>query len=327
MRILYRITEAVVKGEDLLMGQALELVLAVCAPLPYSMLVHALLSRRRDTLKRSRRSLATISPPLVTELELESGFTEGEWDQLIQDIRSIRPEVFQLMDPLVREDRLTTRWLQETIMEATPLSSKDDPRQEQTEKRGVIARTTLFEWEQRGFLSYERHNRPNPHQSAALVIGRKLDSVRKNHWLPTEALDEQTQALLSSISQGAYTGTWVIVGWQQSPSSKRMAPHPVLLPLHRVEKTSLIASAWQGVVWDHPHWRLVNTLGAVNWAGRIQEGREASWEMTTTDLTQWISEAEAFVTPRMEEVATDVFHELDDIVLHRVGYDLLSLYG
>jgi hypothetical protein len=310
------------------MGRALESVLSMCVPLPYSMLAHALLSRRRDRLKRSRRSPTSISPPLVTELEQKSGFTEEEWDQLIRDIRRIRPEVFLCMDPLVRTDRLTTRWLQETILEATPIHAKGE--QERSDQRRGIPRTTLSEWEQRGFLSYTRHNRPNPHQSAALVIGRRLDTMRKNHWLPTEAIDEQTLRLLSPLGPERHAGKWVMVGWQQRPPNKLGAPPleplPVLLPPSQgVEKTALIASAWQGVAWDHQSWRLINTLGAVNWAGRIQS--EEPWEMTIADLTRWVSETNAFVTPHMEERARDVFRELNDIVLHRMGYDLLSRHS
>ncbi len=312
------------------MGRDLEMMLAACAPLPYSILAHALLSRRRDRFRQSHRSPSTITPPLVSALEQETGFTQEEWNQLLQDIRTIRPAVFAEMDPLVRTNQLTTTWLREALSQATPGRTAESP------KRTGIAPGTLAEWEERGFLSTVEYNRPQPQQAATLVIARRIDTRRLRNWLPAKAIDDKTKAALSSIGQQPLSKGWAIVGWRQDPPSEkgapRPAPQPVVLasgpdPLSTPapsENATLLASAWSGVQWSQgQRWKIVNTLGVVSWAGGDQE----QWDVRVDDLVRWIGATEAFVVPHMRERAPDVFQELADIVLNRVGHDLLSRHS
>lgn len=299
----------------------LDLLLPAFAPLPPSVLLHILLNRRRASLSISHHSPSTITPPLATPLERETGFTLQEWDLLERDIRAIRQEVFALMDPVVRQDELTNAWLEQALFAATP-RRHGAPRR----RSDRVARSTLREWQNRGFITIARRNHPDPHQSAALLIARKADTERVSKWLPGAAVPDADRQTAPIDLAPRRPPSPPLVCWQQEPPPVKGGPPPEptpcpLPPPAGLEKANLLASAWPGVVWNvGESWRRVNSLGAVRWAGVTGAG----WDITQEDLGRWMKESEAFVVPHIE-MAPDMLQKLADLVLIRVGWDLLSV--
>jgi hypothetical protein len=58
--------------------------------------------------------------------------------------------------------------------------------------------------------------------------------------------------------------------------------------------------------------------------GRWYGANEGGWDVTVEDLVGWMGESERLTVPHMETEAPDVFQELADIVLNRLGFTLLS---
>lgn len=316
------------------MGRALDLLLPAFAPVPYEILVQVLTNRRRDTiLRKSKRAPTTVKIQPTNLLEEESGFTQQEWDTLLRDIRPLRQAVFEDMDPLVRQGRLTTAWLSEKLLEATPA------RVEREKKlRTAVSRSTLSGWEERGLVEFGGRNSPDPDVAAALRIARLLEKKRLRNWLPStmartvdRALDAQAlaaggeaQEMLSEAVQSVSAETWLLC-WRQDPPPRPGVPppeprtSPIPLP-PGLAKATLLVSPWQGLLW-RPNWRRrVNSLGVGRWYGAFEGG----WDVTVEDLRRWMGETERLTVPHMETEAPDVFQELADIILNRLGYSLLS---
>src|SRR5206468_456583 len=94
-------------------------------------------------------------------------------------------------------------------------------------------------------------------------------------------------------------------------------PCPIPLP-PGLAKAAVLVSPWQGLLW-RPNWRRrINSLGVARWYGAT-EGR---WDVTVEDLVGWMGESERLTVPHMETEAPDVFQELADIVLNRLGFTL-----
>lgn len=316
------------------MGRALDLLLPAFAPVPFEILVQVLTNRRRDTLlNKSKRAPTTIKIVPTNQLEEETGFTQTEWDSLLHDIRPLRQAVFEDMDPLVRGGKLTTAWLSAKLLEATPA------RNDQEKPRSAVSRSTLSGWEERGLVEFGARNSPDPDVAAALCIARLLEKKRLRNWLPStmartvdRALDAhalvaggEAQEILSEVVQSVTTDTWLLC-WRQDPPPGPGAPppepqtSPIPLPPGLANAT-LLVSPWQGLLW-RPAWRRrINSLGVGRWYGVVEGG----WDVTTEDMRLWMMrETERLTVPNMASEAPDVFQELADIILNRLGYSLLS---
>jgi hypothetical protein len=158
----------------------LELILPYFAPLPGPVVLHLLLGRRR------RRKAPP--PPLVSEFERETGYGQTEWDRLLKEVRTVRQDVYLRLDPLVREDALTTTWLLQALAQATPQPIDKDSGEEEG-----INQSTLKEWIDRGLISYLKRNRPNMQHAAVLLIARMIDQ-RIWRWLPSTLTPEEAYA-------------------------------------------------------------------------------------------------------------------------------------
>lgn len=326
------------------MGSALDLLLPAFAPVPYEILVQVLINRRRDTiLRKSKRHPKTVTIQPTNVLEAETGFMQEEWDTLLHDIIPLRQSVFEAMDPLVRQGRLTTAWLRERLLAATPTrvaaGEQAVPAGDEHEKRrGGVSRSTLAGWEGRGLVEFGGRNSPDPDVAAALLIARLLERKRLRNWLPStmarrvdRALDAQApsedgqaQEMMSEAVQSVTAGTWLLC-WRQDPPPGAGAPPPeplaCLVPLPAaLSKATVLVSPWQGLIW-RPNWRRrINSLGVGRWFGV----GEAGWDVTVADLHRWIGETERLTVPHLETEAPDVLQELADIVLNRIGYTLLT---
>lgn len=325
------------------MGQALESVLPLFAPLPTSILLHVLAVYRHPVTARQastnvpRRSRKKKTNPL----EQETGYSVEEWLQLERDLKPIRLKVFRQVDLALRQGMLTTGWLQKALMEVVP-----------TNQRERVARSTVSEWQERGYL--EKH--PNPHEAALLLIVRELmsfvDPERERYWLPKGRLSlEVEEAILQrQLRHGDSFGEQSVqksetplveriavqpkgllrVCWlQHSPIERGQPPPPpltyVVPPLQvATEKTlRLVGSFWLGELWTTPeqqtekefslHWKRINSKGVVCWQGG---------GVTFDELSQWIPASEAFATSM--GLAPDLVLKLADITLNKIGDTLLS---
>lgn len=316
---------------------ALDDLLPAFAPLPYPMLQQILTNRRRDTLLRvNKRNPKTIEIEPTNPLEEESGFKQEEWDALLDDIRPIRQAVFTEMDPVVRQGRLTTAWLSQALLAATPKRNSEQKEQamrpkRQRRERDRVPRTTLSSWQERGLVEFEGRNYPDPDVSAALLIARRAETRRLRNWLPPKislsigkVLDAQSQEALDDVLDSLSMQTWLTCWRQDPPEEPGAQPSdpvacPVPLPAG-LNKATLLVSPWQGFQWK-PSWRRrINSLGIGRWYGAGEDG----WDVSLDDLSMWIRETERFALPDMETRAPDVFQNLADVVLNRVGYTLLS---
>lgn len=271
------------------MAQALESVLPLFAPLPGPIVLHLLLGERR----RHRKA---PPPPLVSEFERETRYSQAEWDRLLKEIRTVRQDVFLRLDPLVRRDAVTTAWLLQALAQATPQKVGEDS----DEERETINQSTLKYWKDRGLISYSRRNRPYVQQAAALLIARLVDR-RVRNWLPT----------------GMNTDEACMWCWRQDAPGRAAVPSPFPLP-EDLPKAALLVSTWPGMVWD-PHWQRIDSVGAARWFGATVQER---WDITLEELRQWDPQAAALLPP--VEGAPDILQMLADVALIRLAFTQLS---
>ncbi len=278
------------------MGQSLESVLPVFAPLPGPIIEHLLLGKRR-------RSHQAIPPVLMSVLERETGYTQAEWDGLLQEVRVARQEVYRRMDPLVRRNALSTSWLLQALMEATPPGTDEGWAHKPLQTRETISQSTLKEWKDRGLIKYRGRNHPDVHHAAALLIARLIDQ-RVRNWLPTSMTPAEMRQ-------------WC---WRQDAS--HLAPVPCPLPLPEdLPRTSLVMSPWAGYAWD-PHWVSINRVGAARWAGVTGKDQQQRWALTLEELRLWDPQVAALHVP-VADMEADLLHQLADLALIRLAYTQL----
>ncbi len=263
------------------MAHALESILPLFAPLPGPVVEHLLLGKRR-------RHRKVPIPPLVSALERETGYSQEEWDSLLQEVRVARQEVFLRMNPLVRHNALSTSWLLQALS---------------GEKEGTgekISHSTLKEWKNRGLIRVAPRNHPDVHDAAVVLIARSVDRRMRN-WLPANMPPDEVRS-------------WC---WRQDAPDLPIIPCP--LPLtETLGKATLLVTSWPGQAWD-PQWRRINSVGAARWFG-VREGR---WDITLEELRQWDPQAAALDVPFLEE-APDMLQMLATLALIRLAFTRLS---
>ncbi len=274
------------------MDQALESMLPLFAPLPGPLVLHLLLGKRRSHRKAP-------PPPLLTPFEQATGSAQAEWNLLLQQVRVARQDVFLRMDPLVSTDALTTSWFLQALLDAFP--------QRASVLQEEIAQSTLGEWRKRGLISNAARNRPDPHQAAALLIARLVDTRLRN-WLPSTLTPEEARA-------------WC---WRQD--APHLVPVPYQLPIpDDLPKATLLVSAWPGLAWSGT-WMRINSMGAARWAGGIVSDGQLRWDLSLEDLHRWDQQVTAFNIPLVEGAA-DLLQRLADIALIRLALAQLGAQG
>ncbi len=324
------------------MASALALLMPSFAPLPPEMVMHLLINRRRDTIvKTSKRSPTSVTIVPTTPLEEESQFTQAEWGSLLRDIKPIQQAVFEEMDVAIREGKLTTTWISEQLLEATPRREVTQPRhrkgnQQEARKRQPrphtgIPRSTLKGWEERGLVEFNGRNSPDPDVFAALWIARLADANRLRNWLPGKiarivdrALDTQSAEEVGTALDGLDSRTWLAcLRWDppQEMGGPPSDPQPCPIPLPAgLSRETVLASPWQGLMW-RPYWRRrINTMGVARWYGATENG----WGVSLEGLSRWFNRIDELAIPNIEQGNPDVFQELSDICLNRLAYTLLS---
>lgn len=309
------------------MASAVDLLMPSFAPLPPELVLHLLNNRRRDTiLKKSKLSPASVAFTPTTPLEEESHFKQEEWESLLRDIKPIRQRVFGEMDAALREGKLTTPWISQRLLEATPRHEGAPPG-----GRTGIPGSTLKMWKERGLAAFGGRNNPDPDVFAALWIARLADPTRLRNWLPgriarvvDRSLDLQSVQETGMALETLTSRTWLVC-WRWDPPPEKGGPPsapqtcPIPLPAGLARET-VLASPWQGLMW-RPYWRRrVNSLGVARWYGADKEG----WAITLGGLSRWFHRIDELAVPNMERSAPDVFQELADICLNRLAYTLLS---
>lgn len=274
--------------QEIIMDQAFASVLPLFAPLPGPIVQHLLLGRRR-------RHYIAAPPILVSDFEQETGYAQAEWDQLLQEVRVARQDVYTYMDAFIQRNALSTSWLLRALKDATP-GSKEEPK----EAREEISQSTLEEWKDRGLISYRGRNQPDIHQVAALLIARLVDR-RVRNWLPTKmTLDEAR--------------SWC---WRQDAPNLATVPCPLPLP-EDLPKATLLVTPWAGQAWDPP-WRRINSMGAAQWAGIREENGQVRWDITLEEIHLWYPQLATLDMLHLE-VVTDILHGLADIALIHLAF-------
>jgi hypothetical protein len=201
------------------------------------------------------------------------------------------------MNPLVRQNALSTSWLLQALMAALPQKEEEVTNEELDEAQEGISQSTLKEWKDRGLISYQERNRPDVHQAAVLLIARQVDQ-RVRNWLPTRMTPDEARS-------------WC---WRQD--TPHLAPVPCPLPFSdNLGKATLLMTTWPGRAWD-PHWRQISSIGAARWAGVTEQER---WDVTLEDLRLWDPQVAALHVPLMGRVE-DILQELADIALIRLAF-------
>ncbi len=291
LRILRETTK-----RDIVMGQALISVLPLFAPLPGPIVEHLLLGKRRTQRKAS---LPTFTSPF----ERETGYTQAEWDGLLQEVRLARQDVYKLMAPLVQRNALSTSWFTQALMKAMPRKEEEVMDEGFDEGREGVSQSTLKEWKDRGLISYPERNQPDAHQAAALLIARMIDR-RVRNWLPTTMTPDEARS-------------WC---WRQGAPALAPVPCPLPLP-DRPGQATLLMTTWSGRVWD-PYWQRINGIGAARWAEVTHQDQQACRNMTLEDLRQWDPQVAALHLPLMEK-SVPMMQILADIALIRLAFTQL----
>lgn len=324
------------------MLDTLDALLPAFAPLPEEFLRHILTNRRRDTiLKKSKRAPDTVKIKPTTPLEEQTRFTQAEWETLLHDIKPIRQAVFEEMDAAIRGERLNTAWISEQLLKATPQRAAlhSSPREGQgpQERKRLprehtgIPRTTLATWQGRGLAEFGVRYSPDPDVFAAIWITRLIDTTRLRNWLPgrialyvDRALDTQSAEVMDSALTTLARQAWLVC-WRWDPPTEAggLPPNPIACPVPLpagLQKATVLASPWQGLMW-RPYWRRrINSLGVARWYGANEDG----WDVSLDDLARWFKHIGELAVPNMEQSAPDVLQALDDIALNRLGHTLLS---
>lgn len=282
------------------MNKALISILPLFAPLPSPVVQHLLLGKRRS----HRRA---VPPLLLNDFERETGYTQAEWNQLLQEVFIARQTVYAQMAPLIPGNALSTPWLLRSLKAATPRKNSEDSSadEERNEIPEEISQSTLDEWKDRGLISYKGRNRPDTHEAAALLIARLVDKRIRN-WLPTSMTPVERQA-------------WC---WQQDTPESMPVSCPLPLPADLPHAT-LFTSIWEGQAWDSC-WRQISGIGAARWFGVREKNGQELWNLTLEDIQLWDPQS-ATLDIFSASMSSGILHELANVALIRLALLQLGL--
>ena len=279
------------------MGQALEAVLPFFAPLPSSILLRLLAIYRSPRTARPLDAGETRRRRRKKEigaLECETGYKPQEWQRLEQDFLPIRREVYRELDPLVKSGQLTTSWLLEAL---TP------PAEQMARNR--VPRSTLSEWEDRGFIDLEQKH-ADPHKAAALRIARiivnRIDPDRERQWLPKGRIN---LAVEEEILERHKQEHILLLGQQWHEKEQRQEREKATAIQQEIEATKLLSLQQTGL------WRV-----CWRWDVPIEKGHNrgrlrASLVPPPLPLASETLLATGWMGELWEEHAEDETHQLD----------------
>jgi hypothetical protein len=202
------------------------------------------------SIERLAVDWSPLPRPLITHLlSFLSPKTTEKVEEVTWQIYLQRSNVFDRFHPNVVLDQqgqqnITIRWLLE---ELSAVLNKQ------------FARSTLFNWHQRGFLEYEARGCPRAEDAARLLLFHSLIRVF--------SLSVIERDVLPSTLQERNAWCWR----QENPNSPAI---PYMLPLQEERKDlfgyepkrdcALFWTPWPGAAWDQGRWLQCGGMGAVS---------------------------------------------------------------
>lgn len=239
-------------------------------------------------------------PLVTTDLEdqissIRSAFHET-WTSIIERVYALLPQVYTVLLPAIRENRVTSEWFAETMTAFTP------------NKQVPLTAQALSRWRNKGLLHYDQKDRPNIDNVAALLTLRLLDTQGKKYWHPSKIEDEE--ALWYCFRQDTPTSPII-------PCPAR--PLPTNIPKNALLYTNYQLARFQ------PEWLAFGNYGCIRWAGTTIEDGRLLWNLNLDDMRVWEANIDPSNRRILEKANTPLMHHsIATMILLRLATEKFS---
>ncbi len=229
---------------------------AELAPLTMSFAMHLSTYLMRTLPRQSGRPRKDeIDITARTEMRLLEAM-----DYLVGLVKEKRPEVYDLVAPAVLAEKLTQKWLMQTLDKYMPGDT-------------IIYPQRLREWRRNQQLLSTPAGTLDPQYVSCILLARQIDQ-RRSGWLPRPPVPESywcwRQDTPTSIPYPYEPIT------QVDTQSDPQMPAVVRRTLPAADQAYILWTPWKGAAWDDPVWVLVDG-GVIRWVGLPSEDQLAAW--------------------------------------------------
>lgn len=239
-------------------------------------------------------------PLVATNLEdqissIRSAFHDT-WTNVIERVWALLPQVYTVLLPAIRENRVTSEWVAETMMAFTP--RKEEP----------FTAQALSRWRAKGLLHYDQKDRPNIDNVAALLTLRLLDTDGKKYWHPKTIQEDESM--------------WYCFR-QDSPTSPILPCPTNPLPTD-IPKNALLYTNYQ-LARFQPDWLAFGEYGCVRWAGTTREDGRLLWDLDIEDMRLWEQNIDPSNMKILDKASTPLtHHSIATMILLRLATEKFS---
>lgn len=209
-------------------------------------------------------------PPLVFSSEQAAHLAQEQfkriWNGYLSDFRTARQRIVEEIDGVVlldkqrpvRKKELSPTWFREQLSRIGP----------QEKGYRLISTDAIDAFSKSGVLRKSSWGVYEPESMVALLLCRQLNQKRERHWLPT-ALEDKEE--------------WYWVWTQEKPDAAlRPCPYPDLPAW--LSPSTLVFTRWAGASWSNVGWIRIGNLGAISFAGLLQQSQHMPSISTLEEL-------------------------------------------